>query len=186
MASPRPVPFPISLVVKNGSKMREMFSGEIPLPVSLTERQTKGPGETRGCPARARGIDLDGIERYGQFSASGHGVACIHRGFMMICSIIPASATWTAGREEAKRVSKEMSAPRTRRSSLITLSMTSPRSRSLACFNSRRLKVRSCRVSFAALSAAGHDILDAALNRRAEFWEMTRASCAFGSRPACC
>ena len=34
--SPRPVPFPGSFVVKNGSKMRSRISSGMPCPVSLT------------------------------------------------------------------------------------------------------------------------------------------------------
>ena len=37
---PRPVPFPCSLVVKNGSKRRALIYSEIPTPVSLTATQT--------------------------------------------------------------------------------------------------------------------------------------------------
>ena len=38
--SPRPVPLPTALVVKNGSKIWAHTSGDMPLPVSLTDRQT--------------------------------------------------------------------------------------------------------------------------------------------------
>jgi len=40
---PSPVPFPASLVVKNGSKRRERVFSSIPWPVSLTARTTWGP-----------------------------------------------------------------------------------------------------------------------------------------------
>ena len=36
VASPSPVPFPCSFVVKNGSKMRAFVSGVMPWPVSVT------------------------------------------------------------------------------------------------------------------------------------------------------
>src|SRR4029078_383846 len=55
MSRPRPVPWPIGFVVKNGSKMRFMFSAGIPGP-SSTMRTTTFPGasaraliETRPC-----------------------------------------------------------------------------------------------------------------------------------------
>ncbi len=38
--SPRPVPLPTSLVVKNGSKMRACVSSSMPTPVSLTANIT--------------------------------------------------------------------------------------------------------------------------------------------------
>ena len=39
-ANPRPVPLPTSLVVKNGSKMRDLTSADIPLPVSVNASMT--------------------------------------------------------------------------------------------------------------------------------------------------
>ena len=36
VARPRPVPFPTSLVVKNGSKMRAWVTASMPIPVSDT------------------------------------------------------------------------------------------------------------------------------------------------------
>src|SRR5438552_2531753 len=44
--SPRPVPLPTPLVVKNGSNMRSSTAGRMPVPVSLTMSRTCGPGET--------------------------------------------------------------------------------------------------------------------------------------------
>ena len=38
--SPRPVPLPASLVVKNGSKMRAWVGTSMPTPVSLTDSVT--------------------------------------------------------------------------------------------------------------------------------------------------
>ncbi len=40
---PRPVPWPTPFVVKNGSKMRSRFSGEIPEPVSAIDTAVKRP-----------------------------------------------------------------------------------------------------------------------------------------------
>ncbi len=40
---PRPVPLPISLVVKNGSNTRASRSGAMPEPVSVSETAAKGP-----------------------------------------------------------------------------------------------------------------------------------------------
>jgi hypothetical protein len=40
VARPSPVPFPFSLVVKNGSKRRRFVSSSMPTPVSLIERST--------------------------------------------------------------------------------------------------------------------------------------------------
>ena len=48
--SPSPVPFPISLVVKNGSKTRWAVSSSIPVPVSATASMTYDPGLTGRCP----------------------------------------------------------------------------------------------------------------------------------------
>src|ERR1039458_5691836 len=44
VASPRPVPLPTSLVVKNGSKIRGRISGGMPQPVSLTLTHANEPG----------------------------------------------------------------------------------------------------------------------------------------------
>ena len=45
---PRPVPWPMILVVKNGSKIRSTISGGMPLPVSLTSSRMCGPGLASG------------------------------------------------------------------------------------------------------------------------------------------
>jgi hypothetical protein len=62
MGSPSPVPTPIGLVVKKGSKIRSITSGAIPLPVSLTSTRTR-PSRSRAvvtrtsfCSARPSGI----------------------------------------------------------------------------------------------------------------------------------
>ena len=46
--SPRPVPRPSPLVVKNGSNAREATSWGIPVPVSVTATRTYCPAETSG------------------------------------------------------------------------------------------------------------------------------------------
>jgi hypothetical protein len=43
IASPWPVPLPISFVVKNGSKILSMFCGGMPVPVSAMRNTTWGP-----------------------------------------------------------------------------------------------------------------------------------------------
>ena len=55
VASPRPVPFPSSLVVKNGSNMRAWVALSMPTPVSVTVSTTCGPGLT---PIVLRGVRL--------------------------------------------------------------------------------------------------------------------------------
>jgi hypothetical protein len=40
VARPRPVPWPVSLVVKKGSKMWASVASSMPVPVSRTERAT--------------------------------------------------------------------------------------------------------------------------------------------------
>ena len=52
VASPRPVPLPGALVVKNGSNTRACTSGDMPDPESLTAIITNRPGTAGGC-ARA-------------------------------------------------------------------------------------------------------------------------------------
>jgi len=47
---PSPVPLPTSLVVKNGSKIRDLNSGGMPRPVSLIIRRTKSDLAARFCP----------------------------------------------------------------------------------------------------------------------------------------
>jgi hypothetical protein len=42
--SPRPVPLPMSLVVKKGSKILSRIFAGMPVPVSLTEMTRYGPG----------------------------------------------------------------------------------------------------------------------------------------------
>ena len=49
---PRPVPTPVGLVVKNGSKARFTTSGDMPLPESLTATMTYCPGVI-SAPARS-------------------------------------------------------------------------------------------------------------------------------------
>ena len=48
IASPRPLPRPDSLVVKNGSNTRFNTSGSMPTPVSLTLIDTNSPGSISG------------------------------------------------------------------------------------------------------------------------------------------
>jgi len=55
MANPCPVPFPTSLVVKRGSKMRDRMASGIPVPVSeilTTARSPSLPVLTRSTPSR--------------------------------------------------------------------------------------------------------------------------------------
>ena len=49
VARPRPVPLPVSFVVKNGSKIRPRVTSSMPVPVSVTASITCGPGVTPGC-----------------------------------------------------------------------------------------------------------------------------------------
>ncbi len=63
IASPRPVPRPTSLVVKNGSNTRARTSSVMPLPVSDTETATNGPA-TVGSSAMSPGTGArDGSRR---------------------------------------------------------------------------------------------------------------------------
>jgi len=48
VASPSPVPWPLGLVVKNGSEARAATSGGMPVPVSLTRRRTYRRGARPG------------------------------------------------------------------------------------------------------------------------------------------
>src|SRR5437867_435873 len=49
MLSPRPVPLPASLVVKNGSNARAATSGGIPIPVSEIAKPTNSPSFLGSC-----------------------------------------------------------------------------------------------------------------------------------------
>ena len=55
IARPRPVPFPSSLVVKNGSMTRGKISGAMPTPVSLTSTTNCDwrDADSGGVPARS-------------------------------------------------------------------------------------------------------------------------------------
>ena len=59
-ASPNPVPFPFSFVVKNGSKILDLTASDIPVPVSWTDIATYGFRAARGkwratlCPSTTR------------------------------------------------------------------------------------------------------------------------------------
>jgi hypothetical protein len=53
--SPRPVPWPSGLVVKNGSKMWLMTSAGMPVPVSATASSAYRPGRAPGAGQAARG-----------------------------------------------------------------------------------------------------------------------------------
>jgi len=49
VARPSPVPLPVALVVKNGSKMRSRVLRSMPQPVSVTLKQVNLPGRASGC-----------------------------------------------------------------------------------------------------------------------------------------
>ena len=51
VARPSPVPSPLALVVKNGSKARSTTSADMPWPESQTRRRTYSPGATSASPA---------------------------------------------------------------------------------------------------------------------------------------
>jgi hypothetical protein len=72
------VPFPCSLVVKNGSKMRACVSRSIPVPVSLTASITYGPAFTGRWLSRVALVEYDVGRLDGELSARGHRVACVH------------------------------------------------------------------------------------------------------------
>ena len=56
MESPRPVPFPISFVVKKGSKRRDIVVESIPQPVSLTLSRMKSPGRASFVSIACSGV----------------------------------------------------------------------------------------------------------------------------------
>src|SRR6516162_1445338 len=57
VARPRPVPFPSSLVVKNGSKMRARLSGGMPVPVSAWLNQTDANSKPSAPRHGVAGVD---------------------------------------------------------------------------------------------------------------------------------
>ena len=60
--SPRPVPSPTSLVVKNGSKMRARVASSMPAPVSRTSIAIHGRAAGRAADVRRRHL-LDDARR---------------------------------------------------------------------------------------------------------------------------
>jgi hypothetical protein len=65
MLKPRPVPLPISLVVKKGSKARALTSGRMPIPVSRTaiamQRAAGRPPSGRTFALETRSVPPFGI-----------------------------------------------------------------------------------------------------------------------------
>ena len=69
------MPLPTSLVVKNGSKIRGKCSGAMPVPVSVTVRQTNSPAPASGMRVGVRGVEAGRVRGDEQLAAAGHGVA---------------------------------------------------------------------------------------------------------------
>ena len=95
--------------------------------------------------------------------------------FMMICSIIPASASM-AGSPVPQRVSRVMCSPSTRSSILPTLAMILFRSRTLGCNFCFRLNMSNCRVRLDARRAAPETSLSgSARSPRSAQFSMSRS-----------
>src|SRR2546430_837930 len=60
---PRPVPLPISFVVKNGSNMRACVLSVMPWPVSATDRTAYSPGGIGTCGGPADLLDVGARDR---------------------------------------------------------------------------------------------------------------------------
>ena len=92
VASPRPVPLPSCLVVKNGSKTRARVAASIPTPVSLTESARRSAGTSLwmaaedSCEGQVGRLDGEAARRAGMASLA------LTARFMTTCSICPGSA----------------------------------------------------------------------------------------------
>ena len=79
VASPRPVPRPNSLVVKNGSNTCIAMSLGTPMPLSSTHSRAYGPGRASAWVRQKLSSDLDHVRGDLQPAAAGHGVARVDR-----------------------------------------------------------------------------------------------------------
>jgi hypothetical protein len=143
------VPFPGSLVVKKGSKMRDCSSGSIPTPVSLSVSATYAPGRTpagrSGVSGRKIRLAVVTVMR----PPSGIASRAFTTRLITTCSSCPGSAS-TYQSPGSAWVSTTTPAPARRRtmpsSSVSTLLSES----TLGCSTWRRLKASSWRVRPAA------------------------------------
>src|SRR5580704_87661 len=150
---PSPVPFPSSLVVKNGSKILDFVCSSIPCPVSATTISTYFPAITGGC-ARA------------YFSSSTtFCVVTVNFPLLLIasraftakltntCSICDGSALICASRSPGRNL-YSISSPSSTGIILFTSAITAFKSSTCGCSTCMRLNASSCRVSAVARSAA--------------------------------
>ena len=66
MLRPRPVPLPVSFVVKKGSNTRARTPGDIPVPVSVTVISTQRTGSIPSCaPGSPRLMEMLNVPPFG-------------------------------------------------------------------------------------------------------------------------
>ena len=153
VARPSPVPFPVLLVVKNGSKILGRTSGAIPQPLSLTARQTNTPGRASGFRFAASPSSWQTDVLMVSCPPLGMASRALTTRFRRICSIM-ATSPLIPGRSCAGTNSMAMSAPSRRATILAVALMTSFKLSSCNCICCLRLKVSSWRVKPAARLAA--------------------------------
>ena len=147
------MPFPRSLVVKNGSNSRASTSGPMPMPVSLSIRRTCGPFADPGCAATKASFSTTLSVVIRSVPPDGIASRALTARFMMTCSIWPGSALMRRTRSPRAGI-KVMSSPITRPSMVCMPPTRVFRSRTCGSRICWRLKASSCRVNNAALRPA--------------------------------
>src|SRR2546428_272873 len=146
---PRPAPWPNSLVVKNGSKMRDLILGSMPRPVSRTVRVTKCPGLASRFACVSPGVRARLPVAIVRRPPPGIASRALAHRCRRICS------AWAASTAAVHRPGSHSTATATPggsvgRSCSITRAAVSFRFTGALRVAALRLKVRSCAVSSAA------------------------------------
>ena len=114
VARPRPVPLPVSLVVKNGSKIRALVASSMPQPVSVTasiaNRRTAAASRSRAYSGSCSTLAVSTVS----LPPVGIASRAFTTRFMSTCSSCPTSAR-TDSRSGASAIVTSMSSPITRR-----------------------------------------------------------------------
>ncbi len=170
--SPSPVPLVLSLVVKNGSKMRSRVARSMPMPVSDTESITYWPGATPTCSAAHSSPRVTLAVSMVRLPPFGIASRAFTTRLTSTCSSWPASALTLPASAESTSESLMFSVRR-RRSIFCTPKMIAfgwSTSGRRICL---RLKASSWRVSSAARSPA---LLMPATSSRIGSWGFRRSS----------
>src|ERR1051325_202079 len=117
VASPRPVPFPTALVVKNGSNARWRVASSMPAPVSSTARQTNSCADPGPSTSRCASLIQEQLVSSRNTPPSGMASRALLTRLIRICSMACPSAE-TSGKSSSANTSISMLAGSTRRSTV--------------------------------------------------------------------